>query len=269
MKKYLYVGLFILIGTNVVALSGVALNRSGEQTSQLTLTERELTLPYNSDAQSENSGMSLTINWRIFDENNGRYIPYSYSLKSIKITEKELVDLGFGEFNEKQKFRSESRELYWALEFDGALHDAEIKKVEINYQEAQSAFNNDPNDANKRKKDDLKDSLAREKTTRSRLFFMEVAANYKTIAAKYSGLNNVVIVKGLAKPDYNRDDKTFSLSLDQLLILNIMVPLEHVDVFKGLNSRDWRIISKPRYAVDVKWGGRLEPWIIGAHKLNE
>lgn len=262
MKKYLYVGLFILIGTNVVALSGVALNRTGEQTSQLTLTERELELPYNSDAQSENSGISLTINWRTSSRS------YSYSLKNIEISEKELFDLGFREFNEKKKFSSESRELYWALEFDGELHDAEIKKVETSYQEAQIVFNNDPNDVNKRKKEELKNSLAREKTTRSRLFFMEGAVDYETLAAKYSDQDNVLIVKGLAESNYNSDNKTYRLSLDQLLIFNIMVPLEYADVFKGLKTLDWKTISKPRYAVNVKWGSRLEPWIIDVHGLN-
>jgi hypothetical protein len=46
MKKYLIIGLVILLGTNLVVLGGVAYNRMGEATAHLTLTERELTLPY-------------------------------------------------------------------------------------------------------------------------------------------------------------------------------------------------------------------------------
>ena len=77
MKKHLLIGLTILIGSNLAVLGGVVYNRMGDATAQLTLTERELSLPYNSGAQKENSGMSLSINWRTPTGKNETYYPYN------------------------------------------------------------------------------------------------------------------------------------------------------------------------------------------------
>ena len=44
--KIFIAGLAIIIVTNIVALAGVAYNRSGEPDAVVELTERELGLPY-------------------------------------------------------------------------------------------------------------------------------------------------------------------------------------------------------------------------------
>jgi len=54
-----------------VALTGVYLNRSGEPDSRLTLSQRELTLPWGWGMAKENSGMALRLNWRIIDAGAG------------------------------------------------------------------------------------------------------------------------------------------------------------------------------------------------------
>ena len=90
MRKYLLTGLFILIGTNLAALGGVAFNRSGEVTSNLVLTERELSLPYNIGSQKENSGVLLSINWRTSTKIDNTYYPYNSI--DIKKTQ-ELIKL--------------------------------------------------------------------------------------------------------------------------------------------------------------------------------
>ncbi|MFL6653087.1 MAG: DUF4824 family protein, partial [Sulfurifustaceae bacterium] len=45
-KRTLLAGIALIAATNAVALVGVAYNRSGEPSSVLKLTERELALPY-------------------------------------------------------------------------------------------------------------------------------------------------------------------------------------------------------------------------------
>ncbi len=267
MKKFILIGLVILIGTNLAALSGVALNRVGEATTQLILTERELSLPYNSDAQKENSGMSLFIDWRTPTGVNESY--FSYNSRDIKITKDELLALGFDQIDVKDNYWVESRELYWAFEFNGALHKAEIKKASAKYQTALVTFEENPNETNSRKKTEYSDSLEREKTTNSRLFFIEASADYESLASRFSDQQNILIVKGLAKPYYKSNDKTYSLLLKQLSISSIMVPLEYSEVFSSLKSLGRRDIAPPRYAVNINWGGRLEPWIVDAKRLAD
>jgi len=267
MKKYLLIGLTILIGTNLAALGGVAYNRMGDTTSQLTLTERELSLPYNSGAQKENSGISLSINWRTPTVKNETYYPYNS--REIRLTIDELLSLGFAQTDIKDNYWVESRELYWVFEFDGALHKAEIIKAEDKYRTAIATYEEQPSDTSSRKKNEYSESLEREKTTNSRLFFIEVSADYESLSNKFSGQKNILIVKGLAKPYYNNNDKTYSLLLKHLSIRKILVPLEYVEALSNLKRDDRRDITPPRYAVDISWGSRLEPWVTNTNKIEE
>lgn len=265
MKKYLLIGLVIIMGTNLVVLGGVAFNRSGDITSHLTLTERELPLPYNTGSQKENSGVLLSINWRTASKANNTYYPYNASEQHI--TKDELLALGFENIDKQSSNWTTPLELYWALEFDGALHKAEIKKAEAKYQKALLAYNEQANDENKRKEKQFSENLAREKTSNSRLFFIEAAADYELLAAKFSNQNNMLIVKGLTNYYYNKKDDKYSLNLNHLSIGSIMAPLEHTDVFSGLQRQIRNGALLPRYTVTVKWGARLEPWITNTKRV--
>jgi hypothetical protein len=55
-------GFILLVATNLVVLAGVLLNRSAEPEALMTLTERELPLPFR--LHKENSGLALRIAWR-------------------------------------------------------------------------------------------------------------------------------------------------------------------------------------------------------------
>lgn len=70
-------GLMIIVLTNVIALGGVAYNRAGEPDGTLVLTERELRLPYSSGLARENSGLSLTIEWRTLQALRNGYPGYN------------------------------------------------------------------------------------------------------------------------------------------------------------------------------------------------
>lgn len=265
MKKYLLIGLIILIGSNLVALSGVAFNRMGEATTQLTLTERELSLPYSYGVHKENSGILLSIKWRTPMK---EYKPYYYNSSDLIMTKTELSELGFDQLEADNKLWVESRELYWALEFDGDLYDAEVKKAELKYQASLATYQEQPNDTNSQDKKEALNRLNREKKSNSRLFFLEASKDYESLSTKFSDRKNILFVKGLAKPYYNNVQKNYSLLLRHLSVSNIMVPLEQREIFSGLTNLYNDDITPPRYAVEIKWGSRLEPWIIDVNKLT-
>ncbi|PKH60386.1 hypothetical protein CXF83_21755 [Shewanella sp. Choline-02u-19] len=258
MKKFLLIGLVILIGSNAIALSGVAYNRIGAVTSELTLTERELGLPYNSGMNKENSGILFGMNWRTATRVENAY--NGYNSHEAEVTQAQLLALGF-EVPDNEYYGAQSRQLYWALEFDGALHTAEITKAELRYQAALETYTQQPNENNLRLKDDSLVSLKKEKLTNSRLFFVKAALDYESLAAEFSGQDNMLFVKGLAKPYYNVNNNSYRLLLRELLVSNIMVPLEYSEDLSGLSRLGYQDITAPRYTVDIKWGSRLEPWI--------
>ncbi len=266
MKKYLIIGLTILLGTNLVVLGGVAYNRMGTPTAQLTLTERELSLPYTRGEYQENSGISLSINWRIPSKDNADYLPYN--ARTIDISKEKLSALGFDLHSNEDNYWRESKELFWAFEFDGDLHKKEIAKAEAHYQKAVAAFNEQADDTTKRRKKDSKASLAREKNSNSRLFFIKASADYDSLAIEYAGQNNILIVTGLAKPYYNNSDKSYHLRLKHLSVRNIMIPLEYTDILSTLTRPDGRDANPPRYSVTVSWGSRLEPRVVDLVELK-
>lgn len=270
MKKYLLIGLTILIGTNLVALGGVAYNRMGEITAQITLTERELSLPYNNGAQKENSGITLSINWRTPTRPITTSYSYSYfSSQDIKTTKSELYDLGFEKLDIERNSWVESRELYWALEFNGDLYLAELEKAELNYKNSVEIYENTQSEENNREKMQSKRRLEREKVSNSRLFFLEASKNFESLANKFSKQQNVIIVKGLAKPYYNNKQESYSLLLKHLSVSKIMVPFEYTEALSALKSSNKNNIISPRFAVDIKWGSRLEPWIVDVECLTD
>ncbi|QBG36123.1 DUF4824 family protein [Litorilituus sediminis] len=266
MKKYLIIGLTILLGTNLVVLGGVAYNRMGTPTAQLTLTERELSLPYTRGEYQENSGISLSINWRIPSKEGADYLPYN--ARTIDISKEELSTLGFDLDNNEDNYWRESKELYWVFEFDGDLHKAEIAKAEAHYQKAVAAFNEQADDTTKRRKKESKASLAREKNSNSRLFFIKASADYDSLAREYAKQSNILIVAGLAKPYYNSSDKSYHLRLQHLSVRNIMIPLEYTDILSTLARPDGRDANPPRYSVTVSWGNRLEPRVVDLVELK-
>lgn len=259
MKKYLLLGLLLLIGSNLVALAGVAYNRLNEITAAVTLTERELQLPYNSSAQQENSGLSLQMVWRSPSADDEAYQPYN--VKESRLSKEQVLALGF-ELPDERYYGAQSQPLYWALEFDGELHDAEVVKAELRYQKALGSYNAQPNEDNTRLKNDAFDFLEKEKLTNSRLFFVKAAADYQSLATEFAGKDNMIFVKGLAKAYYHQNSDSYGLSLNQLLVNRIMVPLADTEPLKGLSRLGYRDITAPRYSVEVNWGSRLEPWIV-------
>ncbi len=59
--------------TNAIALGGVWWNRSSTPESALTLSERELGLPWRSLRLMENSGLALNLNWRVAGRQAGEF----------------------------------------------------------------------------------------------------------------------------------------------------------------------------------------------------
>ena len=264
MKKYLVIGLLIIIGSNLALLSRVAQNRSGEVTSELLLTERELSLPRNYGLAQENSGITLSLNWRTPSVEES----ISYNRRELVISEEDLLSLGFNRHDDDKSHWSEPVELYWAFEFDGDLYKAELSKAALAYKEALLASKKEPNDENKRLVEQANKILTKERNTRSRLIFVEAATSYEELTAKFPTNKKRLIVKGLARTYFNSKNNSHRLTLDSLSTPNIMVPLAHNTIFIGLKKRDWQDITPPRYALNIQWGSTLEPWVTSVTTLT-
>ena len=268
MKRHLTLGLMILILTNTILFLGVWINRIGLTTSELVLTERELSLPYLNFSEQDNSGLALQIKWRVPVQETDPSHHYNYQ-RSIDITETKLGSLGFEPERSIQKSNVLEKELYWALEFDGQLYQKQLSITEDHYQTFLATFTKDPDKEQYRLKERLEKRLDDETTQSSRLFFLEAAQNSKRLIEKYINQKNILIVKGQVKPTYDQKTHTFRLHLLTLSNPDIMLTREQMLLLKDLKPVNTNIVNKPRYTVDVKWGSRFEPWVTNLKNLAD
>lgn len=283
MKNYLALGMALLLLTNAFVLAGVAYNRSGEQSASLILTERELSLPHyfiNSEKSNENSGLSLTLDWRIADKKG--QTRYAYN-RDIVVTKTQLASLGFNLPRDENYDNDYMQEMYWALEFDGEIYQQQVESVRTRLAAAEQAFESIASSENMRRRDNLTKYLYEEVTSNSRLFFAELSADYHTLADKYAKNPRYIIVKGKVSPRYESKHKEYRLVLHGLLNKNLMVSSDLMHALNDIIEQDRQQFQKdklngevylknlakaPRYSFTVIWGKRLEPWLDSVKVLD-
>ena len=279
-KRTLLMGLAIIVLSNVIVLAGVAYNRSGGPTSRPVLTERELSLPYNYGFAAENSGISLRLNWRVFDETK-ETLNYSYWTSTQWLDADKLGRLGFDvsypldEPNSHEHYQKVlSREVFIVLENDGATYQKVLHKKQDKLLEAKRLLKQNPD--KKEFKDRLKSTISMlesEQTVNSRLFVIDAGLDYESLRQQYSDNSQYLIARGEVNlryyGKYNRNPYLRG-SIQKLSIRKVNVPLEHAAVIIPLLDKDYRRSSgkhPPRYEVSLHYGQRYEPWIINVKRL--
>jgi len=271
--RYLLAGAALILATNAVVLGGVAYNRSGTPESTLTLTQRELRLPYHLyGGKSENSGLDLNLLWRVAVERSTN-TPY-VSLQDYPRTggapawldKAKMAGLGFDVAElEKQKqdprdFRLwQQKEVLLVLEFDGAAyqHVLEIARQLVTKDEALLAAGADKDKAQlERRLKYARDRLANEENKNSRLFVVDAGVNLQALRAKYPDRAKYAIVHGLVRPRLMSQGKEVGVGgfVSSLSVDDINVPLQFRQVFTST-------AGSKQFDATVSFGKRLEPWL--------
>jgi len=272
-------GFVIIVATNIVVLSGVASNRSGEPESHITLTERELPLQYR--VHEENSGMALRLAWRalgkVEDYNN-----YPDWRSPAWFSAEKLEELGF---NIKDYLRSTGdktfykqpipKEVFIVLENDGEPYGEALKRAELALEKKEGSFKLNPEDKSLRNKFERAEKrLKRERITETRLFAIDAGLDPKKLREKYSDRTRFIITQGLVKPRYNYNKKRKEVFgyVTKLSVAKIHVPLKYRDILDAIIAKE--IYRKnefgyPRYKVELVYGKRLEPWIVSIKHMDD
>lgn len=271
-------GFIVLVATNIVVLSGVASNRSGEPESQIILTERELQLPY--QVHEENSGLALRLTWRalgkVEDYNN-----YSDWRTPTWLSAKKLEELGFNINNYLSSVGNTTfykqpipKEVFIVLENDGEPYREAVKRAEVALDREESSFKLNPSD--KRLRDNFERAekrLKRERIKETRLFAIDAGLDPSELREKYREQSRFIITKGLIKARYDHDKnkkKVFGY-ISRLSVASIHVPLKHRQVFDSVLAQDKskkNDFETPRFEVELAYGSRLEPWIVSVKRMR-
>jgi hypothetical protein len=279
-KRSLVTGLAIILLSNAIALGGVAYNRSGQPTSQLTLTERELRLPYSYGFQKENSGVSVSLGWRVFDLKNTQtwggvwqQVPW--------FDQQKLAAMGFDvsyPLDKPDSFehyrRVISREVFLVLEYDGETYQKVLqqRRDKVAKEEELQRQNPDKKEFERRVKN-ARRALEFEATGNSRLFVIDAGLDADALRNLYRDSGKFLIARGQVSMYYSGNYKLsphlFGV-ISRLSVQQISVPLAYASLLKQiLGKHASKIPGKPpRYAVSLKYGQRYEPWVTGVQKIS-
>ena len=264
----LIAGLALIGVTNVVALGGAAYNRSGEPDSSLALSQRELRPPYVWTGKKENSGLGLSLNWRVVPTvvpGAGFYAGGGGSPEWLD--QAKMVSLGFdaratstsggfgrGPGHERQL----SRDVLVVLELDGPAYQEALRRAK----QAASAVEskNDRGDGKK----NAQVIMDREEQLSSRLFAVDAGLDLRFLRENYPNRSKYAIVHGQVRPDQTAH--TSGGSIESLNATTINVPLEMRDVFEGILPVMYALPTPQdkHFDATVEFGRRLEPWLASA-----
>lgn len=271
------IGFGILVATNIVVLSGVAFNRSGNPEAQITLTERELQLSYR--IHEENSGLALRLAWRTL----GKDEDYNYSpdwRSPAWFSSEKLKELGFN-IDNHLKWEDNiifyklpiPKEVFIVLENNGESYREALRRAEMVLEKGEGLFRLNSDD--KKLHDNLERAekrVKRERIIESRLFAIDAGLDPKKLREKYNDRTRFIIAKGLVTPRYHygNNKKEVAGYITKLSIESIYVPLKHRQVFDAILVKDeskQNALRGPRYKVELAYGNRFEPWIVSVQHM--
>lgn len=277
--KVLGVGLAIIVFTNVVALAGVAYNRSGEPDAVVELTERELGMPYRYGMNKENTGLALRINCRI--ENAGHY---QYGNPDCRgnpewLNSAKLIELGFtlehpdDNGTPRRAFqRALPHKVYLVLELNGKAYQRAISNAETKLREERALLAGNPGKEEfEERVAQAEKSLDAEQHINSRLFAIDAGLDNAVLRKQYPDTSQYLFLQALVRPFWSsrKEDRKWQGTIKDLLIDAINIPLEHRALFKpweeAKRSGD-RASKMPRYTVRIAFGKRAEPWVLAVGK---
>ncbi|MEO6172693.1 MAG: DUF4824 family protein [Arenimonas sp.] len=255
--RALLLGASLIILTNAIALAGAAYNRSGAPESTLLLSERELV--NNNYDYDDNSGVAVSFQWNVLSKETldtpklSSYAWNDYSHEAYWLNDAKLKQLGFditdpvfpaeGSYRYKQL---KDREVFLVLEQDGPSYQRYLAHAKAN---AKVASN---------KADAIRQVRVAEYES-SRLFVIDAGTHAETLRTRYPNRNTYAIVKGIVSANWQSTNTKPALNayIGSLSVSSLHVSKPYDTVFIG---------NTKKYRVNVAFGQRYEPWIVGARK---
>ena len=280
----LIAGIGLIAVTNAVALIGAAYNRSGDPEAVLRLTQRELQTPYQWRGNRENSGMALSLLWRVLNEQSSETQFYNWRYAGTGgvpawLDKAKLEALGFdtsvpaaySDSRGRRRYEKQlPRDALLVLELDGPTYQRSLELVTQYSAREDAKLASGPGDKNlDQRARNAREALERETRHNSRLFVVDAGLELPALRAKYPDVARYAIVRGQVRPQIFGNQfapKVFGY-INGLSIDAINVPFALRDIFGSVAQvTDIDQRNKAPYEATVAFGKRLEPWITAATK---
>lgn len=273
-RHTLIAGVILILLTNAVALAGVYWNRSGEPESLLTLSERELLLPYSWGMNRENSGIALRIAWRVLSADKNW--SYAYARGNPEWLDRaKMLSLGFEALppadtrsGYRRNERQLGKEVFVVLELDGPAYRQALERARQHAAEEDAKLAALPDD--RRTREEAKrahEALNEEEQHNSRLFAVDAGLSVAQLRAKYPDSARYAIVRAQVRP-WSNEKHGLTGHIDALSVEQINVPHEYHALFEGNQRHAVPRAARMAFQARVAFGQRLEPWLVGVRRTE-
>jgi len=259
----------VVVLSNLVALLGVAWNRSGEPDAEIVLTEREAPLAWNQERES--SAVSLRLEWSGPDLGPG---------DGTWFDEDKLKEIGFdtavppgASDGPAYYLRQLPRQTYVALEYEGdgwkRRLEAARRRVDEAKEKAAAGVEGSAEVEGARK------ALEWAEKTTSRLVAIDAGNDPGALRDRHPDRSRVAVVPAIVQASTRvgtppREGVAPPVGI-QGFIQSVLVSSIHVprDLAATLSSIGLRSApaDPPRYAVTLRFGRRYEPWVVDIRPL--
>lgn len=247
----LLAGLVLVLLANAAILAGVAWNRRGEPDAVVTLTERELQLPWNA-GDEDDTGLVLTLDWNPRGM-TGPALPEALPAATLR-------ELGFRRSSLPGRTRS-PRSAWVVLEMEGeAWRRWLAKRWRLAEEQKRKAEESDcPS----------RSDLERMEVSESRLVLVDAGRDREALRRRHPDRRRFVIVPGVVEAD----GLVSELGLESVHVPLRLRPVLD-EIVKAELMRRERIAGAeegppraPRYRMAVAFGRRGEPWLVRVERL--
>ncbi len=253
----LVAGLVLIALANAVVLAGVAWNRRGEPEATITLTERELQIPWGAINDEDDTGLDLQLEW------NARWHAGNGSPEGLPLT--TLREL---EFEPRVDRKEPPRTAWVVMEMDGEAWRRWIAKRRRQVEEERRK---EP-DSDCPPGSDLEQMLV----SGSRLVVVDAGRDRHTLRRRYPDRSRFLVVPGTVHVSELRPGVFHGL-VSELRVESIHVPLSLRPLLDELVTVErvrretsnpvYPLPHPPRYHATVAFGRRGEPWLVRVEKL--
>lgn len=277
LRRVFLAGALLVLALNACLLGAAAWNRGGEPDAVLTLSARELQLPWGTTAHAENTGVGFWLQWRVNEiapMPGQPEAPSPWNTGIDWLDHAKMAALGFAvpppgaRVGHGSRYaRQGSRAVLLVLELDGPAYTNSLLRARKALEIAEGRLTEVPGDtAREEERRAARERLQHEETLASRLFVVDAGLSAEALRERWPDRQRYALMPGLVTAVFIEDPAGDTLRgfVGGPLVGNIHVAPERRDAVLA-HWPSAGMADPGTVTAEIAFGRRLEPWLRALH----